>query len=361
MKAWLTKLRPSPWLARRLAVVVAVVGVGIAAFAWGRHHASSHAADPQRPGAEGSNDAPMASARQSGDYGRRAVAFLYGDVPITREDLGEYLITRFGQERLDFLINRQIVELECRKRGIVITEGEVEAQLKADIASFGKDMTLDLFVNQVLKKFGKSLVEWKEDVIRPKLQMNALVKPTVTVTPDDIQKEFETRFGPKVECRIIVMPDNLPAAKRDEVWHKVSKSEAAFLEEAGSETTQYVPDLRPKKGLAPPIPMHYFDKPLEKEIFNLEVGQITQLRQLPDKSWVILRCERHIPKDESASMDAQRGKLIEDVTARKLAMAIPVTFQEMQNRARPRNLLRPAQPAAPTAVGSNSKLGGLGN
>ena len=55
MKAWLTKvhamtaglwkLRPSPWLARRLAVVVAVVAVGIGAFCWGRHNALSPSAN----------------------------------------------------------------------------------------------------------------------------------------------------------------------------------------------------------------------------------------------------------------------------------------------------------------------------
>src|SRR5262245_23828600 len=45
------------------------------------------------------------------DYSRRVVAYIFGNRPITREELGEYLIERVGAERLEFLVNRRIIEM----------------------------------------------------------------------------------------------------------------------------------------------------------------------------------------------------------------------------------------------------------
>ena len=42
------------------------------------------------------------------------MATIYGNIPITREELGEFLISRFGADRLEFLVNRKIVEKRAR-------------------------------------------------------------------------------------------------------------------------------------------------------------------------------------------------------------------------------------------------------
>src|SRR5436190_293541 len=73
--------------------------------------------------AQRASDTPASAS----DASRRVVAYIYGNVPVTREDLGEYLIARFGVERVDFLVNHKIVNMACQAKGIVITDGEVEA------------------------------------------------------------------------------------------------------------------------------------------------------------------------------------------------------------------------------------------
>ena len=93
------------------------------------------------------------------------------------EELGEYLILRFGAERLEFMVNRKIVEMECAKHGIRCEDVEVEQRFRQDLSSFGKlPLTEKEFVQNVLKRFGKTLIEWKEDVIRPKILMEKLVR-----------------------------------------------------------------------------------------------------------------------------------------------------------------------------------------
>src|SRR5262249_30379759 len=178
-------------------------------------------------GATSSPD-PKLSRVSASDYGQRVVAYIYGNVPITREELGEYLIARFGAERTEFLVNRRIVELACKSRGVVITDAAIEAQLREDLNNFKINSVKD-FENQVLRRFHKSLYEWKQDVTRPKRQLAALVRPTITVTAEDLQKAFEARYHEKVECRMIVL------RKEDKnlwklVWEKVAHDEKAFNE-----------------------------------------------------------------------------------------------------------------------------------
>src|SRR5262245_55554244 len=43
------------------------------------------------------------------DYSERVVAYIYGKIPITREEFGEYLIARLA-ERLENMVNRRIIE-----------------------------------------------------------------------------------------------------------------------------------------------------------------------------------------------------------------------------------------------------------
>jgi hypothetical protein len=348
MRKWLAVLRPSPWAARRLLVLAALVGVGVGAFCWGRHGAAPRAeADP--PGSVGSAKAsvPASPGYTTNDYSKRVVAYVYDNIPVAREELGEYLIARFGQERVEFLVNRKIVELACQAKGVQVTDGEVEAQLQEDIKSFGGNMKLEDFVNQVLRRFNKTLYEWKEDVIRPKLAMSKLVRPTIVVLPKDIEEEFEARYGAKVECRMLVLQKDYPQAKRTELWERVRKSEEEFMKEAG---TQFIPELAMRKGEVPPIHKHFPDAQIEKEAFSLQPGQVSSLIQVRDGTLVILRCVKHIPPDQSKRIEDERMKLSAEIFERKLAMRIPEVFQQMRKEANPRIVLSGGAQAVPPAV-----------
>src|SRR5262249_62075072 len=99
---------------------------------------------------------------------QRVVAYIYGSMPITREDRGEYLIARHGTDKLELLVNKKIIDVACQKRGVDVTEAEVEAAIEEDLKSLNGIKRQD-FIDKVLKQYGKTLYEWKEDVIRPRL------------------------------------------------------------------------------------------------------------------------------------------------------------------------------------------------
>lgn len=323
MRGFLTKITPSFAVAKKLLILGVIIGVGVGAFFWGRHHADAQNGVPATPG------------ETTAGYNSRIVAYLYDGKPVYREELGEYLIARFGAERLEFMINRKIVETECGKRGISASDAEVEHRFKQDLYSFGTAMTEKEFVNNILKRFNKTLYEWKEDVIRPKLMMEKLVRSQIKVTENDLREGYEARFGPKVDCRMIVLDGaNLKVAQ--DVWAKVKGSRIEFDSEARK---QAIPNLAQSGGKVPAIHKHFGDKRLEETAFSLKEGEVSGLLELPDRSLVILYCDRHIPADRSASFEAERAKLHKEMEDLRVAQRIPEEFKSMLAKAQPKYML----------------------
>src|SRR5262249_37793413 len=73
------------------------------------------------------------------DCTTRVVAYVHGSQPVTRQDLGEYLIARFGADKLPLLLNKRIVDEACRQRNIVVTAAEVEAAFAEDLKGLAVD------------------------------------------------------------------------------------------------------------------------------------------------------------------------------------------------------------------------------
>jgi hypothetical protein len=327
----LLKWIAQPALRRRGMTALLMLGATVAAFYWGRMGGAARL-DAQQP-----QPRPNASVPPSGvpsDYAQRVVAYIYDNMPITREELGEYLIARFGAERLDFLVNRRIVELNCQAKAIYVTDQEVDTQFLEDLKGFGANMTPKDFTNQILKRFNKTLYEWKEDVIRPRLLLSKLCRPMVEVTQKDLAEAFEARYGPKVQCRMIAFAKNDPHAK--DIWTKVNGNEAEFAKQAKA---QFIPALQAKGGEIPPIHKHFGDLKVEEAAFSLRPGEITALLEMKeDGTQIILKCDKHIIPDNTVTFESKRAELYNEMKETKLAAKITEYFAELRQKAHP-NLL----------------------
>src|SRR5690349_10833924 len=105
----------------RLLLGVGFLGLAALTVFWGRHGSLSRATanPPVPPQAAAQHDSPPPPAGgPSSDYSHRVVAYIYDTIPITREELGEYLIARMGKERLGNLVNKRIIEQVCQQKGI---------------------------------------------------------------------------------------------------------------------------------------------------------------------------------------------------------------------------------------------------
>src|ERR1051325_12125321 len=88
MRKCIDWMKAHPWLMKRVTVLILLLAVGGGSFFWGQRRANGKA---------------VTDVQKSGE---RVVALMYNNIPVTRQELGEYLVDRLGQERLEFMLQR---------------------------------------------------------------------------------------------------------------------------------------------------------------------------------------------------------------------------------------------------------------
>jgi RNA polymerase sigma factor (sigma-70 family) len=303
-------------------LLAASVGVGTATLTY-----RTTAAEPAHKAAQ-----PLQPA--SSDYGQRPVAFLHGNQTITREQLGEYLIARFGAEKLPLLINQIIIEEACRQKNIEVTSAEIEASLAQDLKGLGGVTQAD-FVTRILKEHGKTLYEWKEDVIRPKLLLGKLVHDRVKVTDEEVQAAYNANYGEKMDCRIIFWPKGEEQLAKD-AYASIRDNEDEFKRRAAMQANS---QLAANGGRIPLFGHHAIgNDEMEKAAFRLQPGEISPVVDT-ENGWVVIRCDKRVPPDAIVSFESVRSKLLQDVFDRKVQLEIPKAFAELQKQANVNTLL----------------------
>jgi hypothetical protein len=279
-----------------------------------------------------------------------AVAFL-GSVAITREELGEFLIARFGTEKLELLVNRKILEVACAERKIEITDAEVDQRLDADLKNMSVKMTREVFAKEMLAKWGKTLFEWREDVVRPNLMLGRLSAGRAKVTDEDLQKCFEAHYGERLECRMILYPPN--QQKHAIAEYNTIRDNAAEFERVAR--NQPVPSLASQHGKMPVFGRFSLgDENLEREAFRLQPGELSPIIDTPQGK-VVLRLDRRIPPDTSVKLEQVKDKLTAEILAKKNEVEMQVYFAELKEKAKPRLLLKAAN-APQDVVRDSEKL-----
>lgn len=290
--------------------------------------------------------APVATATASaavepaptptGDYQSRVVAYIHHGHAITRQDLGEYLIHRYGADKLPLLLNKRIVDDECARHGIVVTAAEVDAALAEELRGLAIDQAT--FLKTVLTRAKKNLYEWKEDVLRPRLQMTRLVGPRLHVAQEDLRKAFESAYGEKVECRMILWPLDQEKQALDE-FARLRDSEAAFADKARTQATS---QLAAAGGKIKPIARYAMDEKVEREAFALQPGQVSTLIKTP-QGILMLKCDRRLAADTTVNFDSVKEKLEKEFREQKLQGEMARSFQLLREQARPQLVLQKSE------------------
>jgi parvulin-like peptidyl-prolyl isomerase len=265
------------------------------------------------------------------------VAVVFGDVPITRAELGDYLIRRLSREQLQAYVNRRIVEHACRRKGVVVTEREVDRALELDRLATRAD---GRSFEDVLHEQHRTLLEWKEDVLRPRLLLGELCADRVRVTEQDLRDAYEASYGEKVECAVIFWPRQ-DKEKALRAAGAVGANPATFERFADS---QPMASLAAAHGRTPPFGRHSSENAdLERAAFRLRPGETSDLLDTPD-GFFLVKCLRRLPADTSRSFAEVRDGLEQEVRERRLEKEIPRAFKELRQEARPRLLWQPTAP-----------------
>ncbi|MGA2797499.1 MAG: peptidylprolyl isomerase, partial [Thermoguttaceae bacterium] len=278
-----------------------------------------------------------------GDPGKQqktpGVAALINDEPITIRDLAMECIDRHGTELLEVLINRVLLEVESKKRDIVVTDKDMSEEIARAAALAVKPKPdgspdVDAWIEQITKAEGVSLEMYRHDAVWPSAALRKLAGEKVDVAEDDLQKGFEANYGTKVRCLAIVL-DNQRRAQ--EVFEKARKRNTS--EFFGDLAAQYSvePGSNALRGEVPPIRKWGGQPILEKEAFALKPGELSGIIQAGDK-FIILRCEGFTNPADVKFADV-RDDIYKDLYEKKLYLKMAECFEKLQDSATIHNYL----------------------
>jgi hypothetical protein len=263
--------------------------------------------------------------------------------------LGEFLIARGGHEKLELLLNKKIIELEATRRKITVTSVEISAGLEEDLRGLG--INLRDFEKHVLPRYHKSLYEWVEDVIKPRLLLTKMCRDRVKVADDDIRKAYENKYGERRQAKVLCWnKEDLRAAQKQ--WDEARKSDADFDRIA---RMQAEPSLASAGGLVAPIGRHSDAKDdiVERTLWSLKVGEMSQLFNT-EQGIMCVKLNAIIPPDAKVPFDEKvQTALRNELFAKKLEQEIPKYFKELKEQAKPNIFLQGPPSAAEFREGVN--------
>jgi parvulin-like peptidyl-prolyl isomerase len=264
--------------------------------------------------------------------------------PIALAGLQEDCIARHGIEVLDGEINRLLLTQEMARRGVTVSEADLDAEIARAAESYA--MTVEDWLKRVQTEDNVSIEIYFRDAVWPSVALKKLVADSVQVTDDDLEKGFIANYGERVIVQAIVLGNDREAQK---VWEMArhENTEKFFGELAQQYSVE--PTSRAMFGQVPPIAKFSGQPKLEEEAFKLGPGELSGLIYAGEQI-VILRCKGRT-KPEVIDFEAVRGELHKDILEKKQRLEMAKLFDQLKETAQIDNFLagtsQSGQPALP--------------
>lgn len=265
---------------------------------------------------------------------------------INRQTLAQACVERFGEDVLESLVNKQLIEHHCRKRGITITSADIDAEIDRMAKRFklGREQWLELLE----KERGVKPEEYKRDILWPTIALRKLAGSQLTVEPEELKTAYERQYGPSVRVRLIVVGN---AQRATELQKQLTDRPEDFPRVAMQESV----DINSASigGLIQPIRLHSGDAAIEQAAFALQPGQISSVIQVGEQH-ALLKCEGVVPARNVPRTEVQ-ASLEESIKEEKLREVAAGLFEKLQNAATIQNVynnpqLRQAMPGVVATV-----------
>jgi parvulin-like peptidyl-prolyl isomerase len=272
------------------------------------------------------------TGRASVDVMSQTVARVNGQA-ITYEMLANECVERYGQEVLDNVINRTVIQQACAETGKTVTQHEVESEIIQISKKFG--LPTDQWYKMLQAERGLTPVQYRRDVIWPMLALKKLAGTNAEITREMMREAYVDNYGPRVKAKMIVL-DNLRRAQ--EIWEKAHANPDDFESLARDYSVES--NSRALGGTVPPIRQFSgAHEEIRKTAFHLkEPGEISGIIQVASDQYVILKfIGRTEPVDHSA--EDVEAQLHAELQEREVQRLVGETFEQLRENARVDNHL----------------------
>ena len=145
---------------------------------------------PVAPAAPAANakaaEAPgkVVATSQPGRAVLKVVAIVNGE-EISRQELIQAALKDYGQETLERIISRNILEMACKKAGVTVTEADLRAEVEATAKRFS--LTTDQYFQLLERERGISAAQYVADVVWPSVAVDKLVGNEIRPTEEELK------------------------------------------------------------------------------------------------------------------------------------------------------------------------------
>ncbi len=267
------------------------------------------------------------------------VAAIVNGKQLTLAAVGAECVKRHGSDVLEGEINRKLLAQALRKSKINVTQQDITNEIARAAISMGvvnADGSADMktWMKNVTTE-GKTTPEiYQADSVWPSVALKKLVESQVTVTPEDIQRGFESQYGPRVEVLACVLADQRTAQK---VWEMARDNPTDEFFGQLAEQYSIEPVSSSNRGKVPPIKKYGGQPAIEREVFSLKAGELSGIVATGDK-YIVLRCQgKTTPVVQELA--AVKTELVQYIREKKLAVAMAETFDKLKENAEIDNFL----------------------
>ncbi len=252
------------------------------------------------------------------------VAEVNGD-KISRSDLAAECLRLHGESELSEKIRKKIIEQACVQNNIAITQAEINAEIERMAATL--DMSAKDWLDLMQNERNIKPQQYMDDIITPILSIKKLAGPQIKATEEEIGREWDTRYGPAVQVRQIMLRTREEAEK---VWAEVKANPASFPSVAKNRSTDE--SSRPYGGLVHPIRRYTINPAIEQMLFSLQPGEISPVVEFTSEAFMVFRCEQFFPS-QNVDIEAVREQLVKTIEDKKIREISDTVFGKIQNQA----------------------------
>ncbi|MHB8865368.1 MAG: peptidylprolyl isomerase, partial [Pirellulaceae bacterium] len=254
------------------------------------------------------------------------VASVNGE-PISRQELADECLRRYGNDVLESIVNKHLIWQACQSQGLEVTDKDVEDEIGRMAAKFGLSPGRWLTLLQEEREISPE--QYRREIVWPTVALRALASKEILVTPEELEKAMEAEYGPRVKVRAITVSAQ---AKAEELRAQAIANPAEF----GKLAKNYSEDQSASvHGLIPPIRKHVGDENIERIAFGLKEGEISPIIPVVNQ-FVILQCEKQLPETYIAPRfrpDAE-NRIRDRVQDQKLRTTASTLFERLQAAAK---------------------------
>ncbi|MCO8120957.1 peptidylprolyl isomerase [Stieleria sp. TO1_6] len=267
------------------------------------------------------------------------VAAIVNNQRITLAQLAAECVKRHGKDVLEGEINRKLLNQALTKANKQVAQADLQAEIERAAKSYGfirSDGSADLDAwTQSVTSDGETTTDiYIKDAVWPSVALKKLVEDRVTVTQEDLDRGFESNFGPRVEILACVLSDQRTAQK---VWKMARDNPSEEFFGRLAEQYSIEPVSASNSGKVPPIRKYSGQPTIEREAFALEPGGLSGIIATGDK-YILLKCQGRTEPVVS-DINVVKNELVRDLTDKKFSAEMAAEFDRLKDSAEIDNFL----------------------